>query len=181
MIVATTHTDAGRDIRTIDLTDRFFERESIRDHFSGEPGYLLTTEILAHELVHAVDLRQQYSGTAEFGRVAGLGMAVYRQKDAARVNFESERLNGEGQYEAWQASRSFGIVSLGDACRPSTPSTVIARRSPNSARIWWSTQMRAGGSNRASCCFSSGPFGSAVSQLKTISPIPMSALASAGC
>jgi hypothetical protein len=113
MIVATTHTDAGHDIRTIDLTDRFFERESVRDHFSGEPGYLLTTEILAHELVHAVDLRQQYSGTVEFGRVASLGMAVYRQKDAARVNLERERLNGEGRYEAaWEASRSFGILSL---------------------------------------------------------------------
>ena len=113
MIVATTHTDAGHDIRTIDLTDRFFERESVRDHFSGEPGYLLTTEILAHELVHAVDLRQQYSGTAEFERVARLGMPVTRQQDADRVNLERERLNGEGRYEAaWEASRSFGILLL---------------------------------------------------------------------
>jgi hypothetical protein len=112
MIVATTHTD-GRDIRTIDLTDRFFERESVRDHFSGEPGYLLTTEILAHELVHAVDLGQQYSGTAEFGRVARLGMPVTRQRDADRVNLERERLNGEGRYEAaWEASRTFGILTL---------------------------------------------------------------------
>jgi hypothetical protein len=113
MLVATTHTDAGHDIRTIDLTDRFFERESVRDHFSGEPGYLLTTEILAHELVHAVDLRQQYSGTAEFGRAARLGMPIARQRDADRVNLERERLNGEGRYEAaWEASRSFGILSL---------------------------------------------------------------------
>src|SRR5947209_8185789 len=105
MIVATTHTDAGHDLRTIDLTDRFFERESVRDHFSGEPGYLLTTEILAHELVHAVDHRQQYSGTAEFERVARLGMPVTRQQDADRVNLERERLNGEGRYEAaWEAS-----------------------------------------------------------------------------
>ena len=113
MIVATTHTDADRDIRTIDLTDRFFGRESVRDHFSGEPGYLLTTEILAHELVHAVDLHQQYSGTTEFGRVAKLGLPVARQRDADRVNLERERLNGEGRYDAaWEASRSFGIVSL---------------------------------------------------------------------
>ena len=113
MIVATTHTDAGHDIRTIDLTDRFFERESVRDHFSGEPGYLLTTEILAHELVHAVDLRRQYSGTAEFERVARLGMPVTRQQDADRVNLERERLNGEGRYDAaWEASRSFGILLL---------------------------------------------------------------------
>jgi hypothetical protein len=113
MIVATTHTDVGHNIRTIDLTDRLFERESIRDHFSGEPGYLLTTEILAHELVHAVDLGQQYSGTAEFGRVARLGMPVTRQQDADRVNLERERLNGEGRYEAaWEASRTFGILTL---------------------------------------------------------------------
>jgi hypothetical protein len=113
MIVATTHTDAERDIRTIDLTDRFFGRESVRDHFSGDPGYLLTTEILAHELVHAVDVHQQYSGTAEFGRVAKLGLPATRQRDAERANLERERLNGEGRYEAaWRASRSFGIVSL---------------------------------------------------------------------
>jgi hypothetical protein len=113
MLVATTHTDAGHDIQTIDLTDRFFERESVRDHFSGEPGYLLTTEILAHELVHAVDLSQQYSGSAEFRRVARLGMPIMRQRDADRLNLERERLNGQGQYEAaWEVSRSFGILSL---------------------------------------------------------------------
>jgi hypothetical protein len=113
MIVATTHTDAGRDIRTIDLMDRFFERESVRDHFSGEPGYLLTTEILAHELMHAVDLRQQYSATVEFGRVARLGLPAARQQDADRVNLERERLNSEGRYDAaWEASRSFVILSL---------------------------------------------------------------------
>jgi hypothetical protein len=113
MIVATTHTDDVHFIRTIDLTDRFFERESVRDHFSGDPGYLLTTEILAHEFVHAVDLDQHYSGTAEFGRVARLGMPVARQREADRVNREREQLNGEGRYEAaWQASRAFGILSL---------------------------------------------------------------------
>jgi hypothetical protein len=113
MVVAITHLDTDHDIQSIDLTDRFFERESVRDHFSGEPGYLLTTEILAHELVHAVDLRQQYSGTIDFGRVAGLGLSVTRQQDADRVNLARERLNTEGRYDAaWQASRSFGIVWL---------------------------------------------------------------------
>jgi hypothetical protein len=93
--------------------DRFFERESVRDHFSGEPGYLLTTEILAHELMHAVDLRQQYSATVEFGRVARLGLPAARQQDADRVNLERERLNSEGRYDAaWEASRSFVILSL---------------------------------------------------------------------
>jgi hypothetical protein len=112
-IAATTHTDAGHDVRTIDLTDRFFERESVRDHFSGEPGYLLTTEILAHELTHGVDVDQQFSGTAEFGRVARLGMPVTRQRDADRVNLERERLNSEGRYEAaWEASRAFAVLTM---------------------------------------------------------------------
>ena len=112
-IVATTHTDDDHAVRTIDLTDRFFERASARDHFSGEPGYLLTSEILAHELVHAIDLDQQYSGTAEFRRVARLGMPAARQREADEVNIEREQLNGEGLYEAsWQVSRSFSILKL---------------------------------------------------------------------
>jgi hypothetical protein len=113
MIVATTHTDDGHALRTIDLTDRFFERASVRDHFSGDPGYLLTTEILAHELVHAMDLGQQYSGTAEFRAVARLGMPVARQREADQVNVEREQLNRQGRYEAsWDVSRSWGILKL---------------------------------------------------------------------
>lgn len=112
-IVASTHTDDRHSLRTIDLTDRFFERESARDHFSGEPGYLLTTEILAHELVHAMDLDQQYSRTAEFGRVARLGMPIAREQEADRVNIEREQLNADGRYEAsWQMSRAFGVVTM---------------------------------------------------------------------
>jgi hypothetical protein len=113
MIVATAHTDDRHSMRTIDVTDRFFERGSARDHFSGEPGYLLTTEILAHELAHGMDLGQQYSGTAEFRRVARLGTTAAQQREADRVNLERERLNAEGRYESgWLASRSFAIITL---------------------------------------------------------------------
>jgi hypothetical protein len=113
LIVATAHTDANHSIRTIDLTNRFFERGSARDQFSGKPGYLLTTEILVHELVHAMDFGQRYSGTPEFGRVARLGMTAAQQREADRVNLERERLNDESRYEAsWQVSRSFGIVTM---------------------------------------------------------------------
>jgi hypothetical protein len=112
-IAASTHTDDRHSLRTIDLTDRFFERESARDHFSGDPGYLLTTEILAHELVHAMDLGQQYSRTAEFGRVARLGMPIAREQEADRVNLERERLNEDGRYEdSWQVSRAFGVLTM---------------------------------------------------------------------
>src|SRR5262245_57042149 len=112
-IVASTHTDDRHSIRTIDLTDLFFERASARDHFSGEPGYLLTTEILAHELVHAMDLDQRYSGTAEFRRVARLGMPIAREREADRVNIERERLNADGRYEdSWEVSRAFGVLTM---------------------------------------------------------------------
>jgi hypothetical protein len=113
MIVATAHTDEAHAVRTIDLTDRFFERQTARDHFSGTPGYLLTTEILAHELVHGVDLNQQLSNTDEFRRVARLGMPTRLQEEADRVNVQREQLNAEGRYEAsWQVSRAFGVLSL---------------------------------------------------------------------
>jgi hypothetical protein len=113
MIVATAHTDEAHAVRTIDLTDRFFERESARDHFSGTPGYLLTTEILAHELVHGMDFNQQHSNTDEFRRVARLGMPTRLQEEADRVNVQREQLNAEGRYEAsWQVSRAFGVLSL---------------------------------------------------------------------
>lgn len=113
MIVAKTHTDDERSIRTIDLTDRFFERVSVRDHFSGEPGYLLTTEILAHELVHALDLGQRYSGTDEFRKVSRLGLTADLQREADEVNVARMRLNAAGEYDAsWQASRSFGVLRL---------------------------------------------------------------------
>jgi hypothetical protein len=113
MIVATAHTDQAHAVRTIDLTDRFFDRQSARDHFSGTPGYLLTTEILAHELVHGMDFNQQHSNTDEFRRVARLGMPNRLQEEADRVNVQREQLNAEGRYEAsWQVSRAFGVLSL---------------------------------------------------------------------
>jgi hypothetical protein len=113
MIVATAHTDEIHAVRTIDLTDRFFERQAAHDHFSGTPGYLLTTEILAHELVHGMDLNQQLSNTDEFRRVARLGMPTRLQEEADRVNVQREQLNAEGRYEAsWQVSRAFGVLSL---------------------------------------------------------------------
>jgi hypothetical protein len=113
VLAAVTHTDDRHSMRTIDVTDQFFKRGSARDHFSGDPGYLLTTEILAHELLHAMDLGQQYSGTAEFRRVARLGTTAARQQEADRVNLERERLDGEGRYESgWEISRSFAVVML---------------------------------------------------------------------
>jgi hypothetical protein len=113
LVVAQTHTDDSHSVRTIDLTDQFFERAFVRDHFSGEPGYLLTTEILAHELVHAMDFDQRYSGTAEFRRLARLGLPSLLQREAEEANVETEQLNASGRYEVgWQISRGFGVLRL---------------------------------------------------------------------
>jgi len=111
--VATTHHDEASGIRTIDLTDRFFERQSLRDQFSGPAGYLLTTEVLAHELVHAVDMDQRYSGTELFRRGVRLGMPATLQADVDAANAERRALVAAGRHgDDWYASRSFAIVRL---------------------------------------------------------------------
>lgn len=113
LTVAMAHTDEPNAVRTIDVTDRFFERGMARDHFSGEPGYLLTSEILAHELVHAMDLNQQYSATIVFRRAVRLGMPQTLQLEAERISRERQPLIDAGQHDAdWRASRSFAIVNL---------------------------------------------------------------------
>ncbi len=111
--VATAHHDEQNGIKTIDLTDRFFERQSLRDQFSGPPGYLLTTEILAHELVHAVDMDQRYSGTETFRRSVRLGMPAALQAEVDAANAARRPLVDEGRHaDDWYASRSFAIVRL---------------------------------------------------------------------
>ena len=111
--VATAHSGEHEAIRTIDLTDRFFERRALRDQFSGPPGYLLTTEVLAHELVHAVDVGQRYSGTVDFRRAVRLGMPATLQADVDAANSERRRLVDEGRHaDDWYASRSFAVVRL---------------------------------------------------------------------
>ena len=111
--VATTHHDEPGAIKTIDLTNRFFERQALRDQFSGPPGYLLTTEVLAHELVHAVDLDQRYSGTETFRRGVRLGMPAALQADVDAANADRRALVDAGQHaDDWYASRSFAIVRL---------------------------------------------------------------------
>ena len=111
--VATAHHDEADAVRTIDFTDRFFERRALRDQFSGPPGYLLTTEVLAHELVHAVDVGGRYSGTETFRRSVRLGMPAALQADVDAANAERLRLVAEGRHaDDWYASRSFAIVRL---------------------------------------------------------------------
>ena len=111
--VATTHHDDQGGVKTIDLTDRFFERRSLRDQFSGPPGYLLTTEVLAHELVHAVDMDQRYSATETFRRGVRLGMPAALQADVDAANDQRRELVDAGRHaDDWYASRSFAIVRL---------------------------------------------------------------------
>jgi hypothetical protein len=39
----------------IDIHDSYFSYRGVRDRFSGQPGYLLTAEILLHECFHVLD------------------------------------------------------------------------------------------------------------------------------
>jgi hypothetical protein len=111
--VATTHHDDHGAVKTIDLTDRFFERRALRDQFSGPPGYLLTTEVLAHELVHAVDMDQRYSATETFRRGVRLGMPAALQADVDAANAQRRALVEAGRHaDDWYTSRSFAIVRL---------------------------------------------------------------------
>jgi hypothetical protein len=111
--VATTHHDDQGAVKTIDLTDRFFERRDLRDQFSGPPGYLLTTEVLAHELVHAADMDQRYSATETFRRGVRLGMPAALQADVDAANAQRRTLVDEARHaDDWYASRSFAIVRL---------------------------------------------------------------------
>jgi hypothetical protein len=111
--VATTHHDEQSTVKTIDLTDRFFERQSLRDQFSSPPGYLLTTEVLVHELVHALDMDQRYSSTETFRRGVRLGMPAALQADVDAANAERRALVDAGRHaDDWYASRSFAIVRL---------------------------------------------------------------------
>ena len=111
--VATTHHDEQSGVKTIDLTDRFFERQALRDQFSGPPGYLLTTEVLAHELVQAVDMDQRYSATETFRRGVRLGMPAALQAEVDAANAERRALVDAGRHaDDWYASRAFAIVRL---------------------------------------------------------------------
>lgn len=112
-IAATAHRDDRHSLRTIDLTDQFFERKSARDHFSGDHSYFLTTEVLLHELLHAIDFDQRYSSSSKFRNIAWLWLTEFNLREAKRVNEERVRLNREGRYEeSWQASRFFGVATM---------------------------------------------------------------------
>ena len=80
---------------------------------AGRRGYLLTTEILAHELVHAVDMDQRYSGTETFRRSVRLGMPPALQAEVDAANAARRPLVDAGRHaDDWYASRSFAIVRL---------------------------------------------------------------------
>jgi hypothetical protein len=105
LIVASAHSDSR--IKSIDVNDRFFHRMDARDAFSGNPGYRLTTEILLHELVHAIDDGRQYSNRNEFRRLLRLRVTPAEQREKNKAGTEVNQLIEAGQYEAaWQVGRA---------------------------------------------------------------------------
>ena len=52
---STAQFDRTSPAHAIDIHDLYFSYRGVRDRFSGEPGYLQTTEILLHECFHILD------------------------------------------------------------------------------------------------------------------------------
>jgi hypothetical protein len=69
----------------IELNDRFFAYGSLRDPYSGRPGYLVVAQLLLHECIHAID---DLSGQPEFLTMVGFQRTGQRWR--FRVDTESE-------------------------------------------------------------------------------------------
>jgi hypothetical protein len=120
----------------IEVYDSFFASPRGRDSYSGKPGFLVVSEILLHECMHAID---DLSGDLEFVRIAGFTRAGDRWRFAvhtadeaatlARYNDEFERLDAAGDFMAkWRLGRSTALNM-----RPIRVPTIHATARPTEA------------------------------------------------
>ena len=97
----------------VEIYDSFFGSPGRRDAYSGKPGFLLVSEILLHECMHAID---DVSRSAGFLKAAGFvnsgdtwRFAVNTADEAAalsRFNEEFARLEAGGDFIAqWRLGR----------------------------------------------------------------------------
>jgi hypothetical protein len=126
----------GRFPASIEVYDRFFAGAQGRDSYSGKPGFLVVSEILLHECMHAID---DLSGDLEFVRIAGFTragdkwrFAIHTADDAAaltRYNDEFARLDVVGDFMAkWRLGRSTALNM-----RPIRVPTIHATARPTEA------------------------------------------------
>jgi len=98
----------------IEVYDSFFTSPEARDSHSRKPGFLLVSEILLHECMHAID---NVSGEAEFLNVAGFvrakdkwQFAIHSTDEAAaliRFNQDFARLEAAGDFKGeWRLGRA---------------------------------------------------------------------------
>ena len=120
----------------IEVYDSFFASPGERDSYSGKPGFLLVSEILLHECMHAID---DLSADLEFVRLAGFTRAgdrwrftVHNGEEAAalmRYNEEFARLDAAGDFMAkWRLGRATALKM-----RPIRVPTIHATSRPTEA------------------------------------------------
>ncbi len=78
------------DLDVVELYDRFFSFGDSRDVLSGRRGYRFQTQILLHELLHALD---EHSGSAEFQKAVGFVQAGSRVRFAVGTPSEVAALS----------------------------------------------------------------------------------------
>jgi hypothetical protein len=120
----------------IELYDSFFASPGGRDPFSGKPGFLLVSEILLHECMHAID---DVSRELEFLKVAGFVRSGDRWHFAVNNGEEAAALSGfNEEFARFEAAGDFmGEWRLGRAAamnmRPVRVPTIQATVRPAEA------------------------------------------------
>jgi hypothetical protein len=72
-VESTAQFDRTSPAQAIDIHDLYFSYRGVRDGFSGQPGYLLTAEILLHECFHVLD---QGKGSLALANLAGFSRSA---------------------------------------------------------------------------------------------------------
>jgi hypothetical protein len=120
--------------QAIDVHDLYFSYRDVRDRFSGNPGYLLTAEILLHECFHVLD---GGTGSLATARLAGFSrsgtgwhFSILTAEDALVFNTLSvERARaGDRSVDVERVNRSLALK-----LRPRRVPSIRATRSPAEA------------------------------------------------
>jgi hypothetical protein len=127
----------------LQVCDRFFRQDGLRDRHSGPIGYRLQTEIIAHELFHVVDrLGMRFSRAGnEFTDLVGLrpfprrpgfwipkGITAHEAAENTRARLRIDQLAKTDEAAAIDASRTYAR-----AFRLKSFPTQLAMRSPEEA------------------------------------------------
>ena len=93
---------------SIELYDRMFKYGKTRDEFSGHPGYLIVSQMLLHECLHALD---DVSTTPEFAAMVGFVHATGRWRFGASTAEDALALTRIAE-DSKQAEQTGEFVAL---------------------------------------------------------------------